>query len=1078
MMSSKRDHLPFVPDPRGICVVTGLTKDTKDIFRIRHGDASFEDSLNDTRLGGLNEWDVFSLSRSIGSRKGFEEIVINGIFPRNIDPSLVYVSFGEKLQHPIQWNAREMLVSTAPVDDSVRDVLVSVSFDGGKSFTSEPLVFHYSRSVDNVGMNMTGSTVFSWGTCKSDRSCLLDSTKKLKNMPPLFCQKIYPTVEDGNRMLLQDFVRRVLGVVDTLAVKYALLEAENDGEKALDIILKAYDELVLERGHVERDHDVCTHQQALNDHAISLKYKLENMKKHGMQVREIACGNDYNLVLLDNGALVWYYEPCEPGRRDHWMSLDNESEFNMPSDRLPAIRIAETRQETANSFGSTTSNPWRKLSAARLELKRRLSGADALESLNSTIVMLPPEHESMDNWSTEGPEEDTPPWFFGVKTKSFGVHGQPQPRVHVFPRWQQVSTVAAGKKHFCAVTDRMNGYQLYTWGNNSFGQLGIGTSLSDTFITYPSKVEAFEAILLDDKPPKVTNIACGSYTTMCTVLDSRGKTQVYSWGEGGQPGKLDLQRKMLSSGGNAWAGTFAHDNSCAGLPVFCLEFSPENTKPKQFWSDPLTNWLVGAQQSWSRGGHSRRYHKHENKSKEEADYLNKLSDVLSLHFRMKQAYIDDLEHALNPGDDPENNLNNERDGTDCTQKELETLLEALKVGIEFIKETLEIINPKCEMLATELRATRIGIKVCEDLARKDHGKRLKAHTDTVITETLNSDTGEPSSKQLDKRSSRGSVLGFLRRKPSTFKEKEEPSQGEKKGRKRSVMRFGNLSRSGFFSASSSQTMQDHARGEESTPQEEEVVLLQSAESENIKDDDADVDNIEGDPQDHIHVLRQHANLLEAELQQTEAFGDDIVYQLEQMKFQEKIFSALITDWQLGSHSLPLEQDISGPLGDDDFEIVLDLLEDAQSLNLAKMAEKAQFSDQVGAEPGGSYLYLFSGPGALVRESVPQEYVAPNLLQSKGLIELAKEAQSYIGSISEAINRFELESSEEDVAGMMLEMADDICSLKQVYLHGVTDLCGGAERVLNLPLAKAFAGESFEHVPSMRRDIMNVNSPFS
>ncbi|XP_070528774.1 probable E3 ubiquitin-protein ligase HERC4 isoform X3 [Cardiocondyla obscurior] len=91
--------------------------------------------------------------------------------------------------------------------------------------------------------------------------------------------------------------------------------------------------------------------------------------------------------------------------------------------------------------------------------------------------------------------------------------------------------VACGVEHSIALT---NNGDLYAWGNNREGQLGLG-SLTDTEIK-PKKIYSLAAI-------PIAFIACGGYHTV--VISKSGA--VFSWGRNtfGQLGLNDTQQRIL-----------------------------------------------------------------------------------------------------------------------------------------------------------------------------------------------------------------------------------------------------------------------------------------------------------------------------------------------------------------------------------------------------------------------------------------------------------------------------------------------------------------------------------------------------
>lgn len=86
----------------------------------------------------------------------------------------------------------------------------------------------------------------------------------------------------------------------------------------------------------------------------------------------------------------------------------------------------------------------------------------------------------------------------------------------------QVAMIACGSTHSAAVTDSG---QLYTWGFNSFGQLGVGNCKHETIprlVTFPSE------------KLRVSGVACGAYHTL--ILMTNGELMSCGRNEFGQLG--------------------------------------------------------------------------------------------------------------------------------------------------------------------------------------------------------------------------------------------------------------------------------------------------------------------------------------------------------------------------------------------------------------------------------------------------------------------------------------------------------------------------------------------------------------
>ena len=91
----------------------------------------------------------------------------------------------------------------------------------------------------------------------------------------------------------------------------------------------------------------------------------------------------------------------------------------------------------------------------------------------------------------------------------------------------KVTQVSAGMYHSCALT--ASG-QLYTWGNNSKGQLGLGRNSDMVFS--PSLVESLTGV-------PVAGVTCGGNHTL--VVTRSGA--VYAWGSNNH-GQLGLGKEI------------------------------------------------------------------------------------------------------------------------------------------------------------------------------------------------------------------------------------------------------------------------------------------------------------------------------------------------------------------------------------------------------------------------------------------------------------------------------------------------------------------------------------------------------
>ena len=87
----------------------------------------------------------------------------------------------------------------------------------------------------------------------------------------------------------------------------------------------------------------------------------------------------------------------------------------------------------------------------------------------------------------------------------------------------KVTAVAAGMYHSCALTAAG---QLYTWGNNSKGQLGLGRN--NDMVFSPTLVESLAGV-------PVAGVACGGNHTLAVTRSGA----VFAWGSNNH-GQLGL----------------------------------------------------------------------------------------------------------------------------------------------------------------------------------------------------------------------------------------------------------------------------------------------------------------------------------------------------------------------------------------------------------------------------------------------------------------------------------------------------------------------------------------------------------
>lgn len=81
----------------------------------------------------------------------------------------------------------------------------------------------------------------------------------------------------------------------------------------------------------------------------------------------------------------------------------------------------------------------------------------------------------------------------------------------------EVAQLAFGNRHAACVT-REGG--VYTWGDNSFGQLGLGPQAENKYLT-PQEVKTLQRINISD-------VDCGDNVTLCLSVDG----DVFAWGAG------------------------------------------------------------------------------------------------------------------------------------------------------------------------------------------------------------------------------------------------------------------------------------------------------------------------------------------------------------------------------------------------------------------------------------------------------------------------------------------------------------------------------------------------------------------
>lgn len=129
------------------------------------------------------------------------------------------------------------------------------------------------------------------------------------------------------------------------------------------------------------------------------------------------------------------------------------------------------------------------------------------------------------------------------------------------------TSISLGKRHICSIIESWNGSDIYCWGSNTFGQLGIGEGV---FSEYPQPIES------DTEGRNWTQVASGSVHS-CGVLEDR---EVYCWGANtlGQLGSgvpfdgLGISRVIGLPEGEVKQIEAGHFHTCATFStnqVFC-----------------------------------------------------------------------------------------------------------------------------------------------------------------------------------------------------------------------------------------------------------------------------------------------------------------------------------------------------------------------------------------------------------------------------------------------------------------------------------------------------------------------------
>ncbi|XP_057652123.1 uncharacterized protein LOC130891409 isoform X2 [Diorhabda carinulata] len=94
----------------------------------------------------------------------------------------------------------------------------------------------------------------------------------------------------------------------------------------------------------------------------------------------------------------------------------------------------------------------------------------------------------------------------------------------------KVLSVSCGKKHTLAITD----FGVYSWGSNTYGQLGLGHSVQES--PYPQMITSLSSC-------KIIDICAGQYHSV--ALTSAGKVYTWGWGIHGQLGHGNCDNEFM-----------------------------------------------------------------------------------------------------------------------------------------------------------------------------------------------------------------------------------------------------------------------------------------------------------------------------------------------------------------------------------------------------------------------------------------------------------------------------------------------------------------------------------------------------
>jgi alpha-tubulin suppressor-like RCC1 family protein len=139
-------------------------------------------------------------------------------------------------------------------------------------------------------------------------------------------------------------------------------------------------------------------------------------------------------------------------------------------------------------------------------------------------------------------------------------------RLVEFPQGIDIDTLYAGGNHTCALTTDGD---LYCWGDNQFGQLGIG-DFSDVSDESPSDIGPVDWSSVGGLNGDILDVGVGAEHT-CALVEESGERNIYCWGRGidartglGTSDDIASPDLMVYSNTEDWeAVTSGLRNSCA-----------------------------------------------------------------------------------------------------------------------------------------------------------------------------------------------------------------------------------------------------------------------------------------------------------------------------------------------------------------------------------------------------------------------------------------------------------------------------------------------------------------------------------